>query len=228
MNYIATWKEVILASLQNIWGNVVGFLPEFVGALVVLLVGISFASLLGRGAKKVMHYTHVDKLVERVGLDKKFENIGMHLSVSGVVGWIVEWFFIVVVLIAVVDILHLDQVTQFLKDVALYIPNVVVAVIILVIGLVIGQFTYQIVGKSAHASHLTQSSADILAALSKWSIVIFSLMAGLSQLGIATGLIQILFTGLVAMLALAFGLAFGLGGKEAAQHYLEELRHKGK
>lgn len=226
MNYFETWNEAIKASLQNIWGKVTGLVPELIGAIVVFIIGLIAASLLGKLVKKIVNYTHIDKLVHKLGIAAKFENVGVHFSISGIVGWIVKWFFIIVTLIAVVDILKLTQITQFLQDVALYIPNVVVAVIILVIGLVIGQFVYQIVEKSSKASHLTSSVGDALAAIAKWAIVIFALMASLSQLSIATKLIEILFTGFIAMLAIAFGLSFGLGGKEKASKFLEGMGKK--
>lgn len=226
MNYFKTWNEAILASLHNIWAKIVYFIPEFIGALLILIIGLIIAGGLGKLAKKLIHYTRVDKVVHKIGLAGKFENLGMQLSVSGIIGWIVKWFFIVVTLIAAVDILKLTQVTNFLEDVALYIPNVVVAVVILVIGLVIGQFAYQVVEKSTKASHLTRASAHSLAAIAKWAIVIFSLMASLSQLKIASRLIEILFTGFVAMLALALGLAFGLGGRDKASKFLEDMEKK--
>lgn len=226
MDYFTTWNEAVVASIQNIWAKIATFVPALAGALLVLIIGLLVASVLGKVAKRLVHYTHVDKLFHKLGIAGKFEDVGIRLSIAGIVGWIIKWFFIVVVLIAVVDILHLEQVTNFLQDVALYIPNVVVAVIILVIGLVIGQFTYQVVEKSAKASHLTAHAGEILAALAKWAIVIFAFMAGLTQLKIATGLIEILFTGFVAMLALALGLAFGLGGREKAAKYLENLGKK--
>ena len=223
MNYFTTWNEAFKASLLNIWAKVVSLAPELLGALLVLLVGLIVAALLGTLAKKLVAYTHVDKLFHKLGVAERLENLGVHFSVSAIVGWIVKWFFIVVVLIAVVDILHLQQVTQFLHDVALYIPNVIVAVVILVIGLLIGQFVYQIVEKSTKASHLSSRSAHAVAAIAKWSIVIFALLASLTQLSIATRLIEILFTGFVAMLALALGLSFGLGGKEHAKKFLDDM-----
>lgn len=227
MEYFKSWNDAVVASLQNVWTKIISYVPEILGALVILIVGLIVASLLGKLVKKLVHYTHVDKAIARVGVTQKFEDIGVHFSVSAIVGWIVKWFFIVVTLIAVVDILHLEQVNLFLQDVALYIPNVIVAVVILVIGLIIGQFTYQVIEKSTKASHLTAASGHVLAMLGKWAIIIFSLMAGLSQLHIATQLIEILFTGLVAMLALAFGLAFGLGGRDKATKFLDEVSKKG-
>jgi hypothetical protein len=226
MNYFQNWNAAITASLQNIWTKIVAFVPEVLGALVIIVIGLIVAGALGKLAKKLVHLTHVDALAQKIGLSRRFEDAGIKFSISGVIGWIVKWFFIIVTLIAAVDILKLQQVTKFLQDVALYIPNVIVAVVILVIGLVIGQFSYQIVEKTAKASHLTAHIGDVLAAIAKWSIVIFALMASLTQLSIATRLIEILFTGFVAMLALALGLSFGLGGREKASRFLEKLGGK--
>lgn len=102
-------------------------------------------------------------------------------------------------------------------------PNVIVAVIILAVGLVLGQFIYDVVEKSAKASKVTKHTADILAAIAKWSITIFALLTALVQLGVAPNLIEILFTGFVAALALGLGLAFGLGGKEHASRWLTKV-----
>lgn len=226
MDYFKTWNEAITHSIQNIWAKVASFIPELVGALLILIIGLLIASLLGKVVKKLVNYTHVDKIFHKLGIANRFENLGITFNVGGLVGWIVKWFFVVVTLIAAVDVLHLPQVTSFLQDVALYIPNVMVAVIILVIGLIIGQFAFQLVDKSAKAYHLTASSSEALAAITKWAIVIFSFMASLSQLNIATHLIEILFQGFVAMLAISFGLAFGLGGKEKAGKFLDNIDRK--
>ncbi|HLG25426.1 MAG TPA: hypothetical protein VI588_01360, partial [Candidatus Gracilibacteria bacterium] len=165
----------------------------------------------------------VDMLVHKIDATKKLEEAGMKVSFSLLIGWIIKWFIIIVTLIAVVDILQLTQVTDFLQSVALYIPNVIVAVVILAIGLVVGQFTYDVVEKSAKASHVTKHTADSLAVIAKWSLIVFSVLAALVQLGVATNLIEILFTGLVAMLTISMGLAFGLGGKEHATHWLNTV-----
>mgnify|MGYP001617622362 FL=1 len=154
---------------------------------------------------------------------EKCEALGLRFALSNFVGWIVKWFFIVVILIAVTDFLGWTQVTDFLSEVALYIPNVIIAVVILTVGLVMGQFVHNVVEKSIKVSGSPTPAYKPLAALSKWAIIIFALLASLVQLGVATALIQILFTGLVAMLAIAGGLAFGLGGKEKASKWLDTI-----
>lgn len=222
MNYFENWNEAVVASLQNLWAKIVAFIPELVGALVILILGLILAHGLSKLAYKLIELTKVDDLVKKIDATKKLKQAGVKVSFAALLGWVVKWFIIVVTLIAVVDILQLEQVSAFLEDVALYLPHVVVAVVILAIGLVVGQFVYDVVEKAAKTAHVTKHTADTLAGLAKWSIVIFTLLASLVQLGVATNLIEILFTGLVAMLALAFGLAFGLGGKEQASKWLDK------
>jgi hypothetical protein len=125
---------------------------------------------------------------------------------------------------AATDILGLNQVTSFLNNTLLYLPNVVVATIILSIAFLLGSFVYTIVRSSTKAAGVM--SATLLATIIKWSIVVFGLLAALLQLGIATSLVNTIFIGLVAALSLAIGLAFGLGGKEEAALILKKLREE--
>lgn len=226
MNYFADWNEAVVASLQNLWAKIIAFVPELLGALIVLLLGLILAHGLSKLAYKLIQLTKVDDLVKKIDATKRLKEAGVKLSFAALIAWIIKWFIIIVTLIAVVDILKLQKINEFLQDVARYLPNVIVAVIILAIGLVVGQFIYDVVEKSAKTAHVTKHTADSLAALAKWSIVIFTLLASLVQLGVATNLIEILFTGLVAMLALGFGLAFGLGGKEHASKWLDKAIKK--
>ncbi len=223
MNYFQSWNDAIVASFQNLWVKIIAFVPELLAALVILIIGLFLSSVLSKLAKKLVDFTKVDKLVNKIDATKKLEEAGLKISFSNMIAWIVKWFFILITLITVVDILKLEQVNSFLSDIAMYVPNVVVAVIILAIGLVLGQFIHDVVEKSAKASKVTKHTADMLAIVAKWSIIVFALLAALVQLGVATNLINILFTGLVAMLALAFGLAFGLGGKASAAAWLEKI-----
>jgi hypothetical protein len=223
MNYFQSWNDAVTASVQNLWNQVIAFVPNLVGALLVLIVGLILANVLSKLAHKLVMLTKVDSVVHKIDTARKMEEMGIKFSVSGLIAWLIKWFFIIVTLIAVVNILSLTEVTAFLNDVARYIPNVVVAVIILAVGMVVGQFVHDVVEKSTKASHVTAHTAHSLSSIAKWAIVLFSLMASLSQLQVARELIQIFFTGLVAMLAIAFGLAFGLGGKEKAAHWLDKV-----
>lgn len=212
-----------MIALQNVWIKFVAYLPEVLGALLVLIVGLIVAAVLGRLVKKLITFTKIDKLLSTNQFFKQMEESELKFTFAGLIGWIVKWFFIIVFLIAVADILRWQQVNVFLRDIALYIPRVVIAVVILMIGLMAGKFLYDVVKKSVGVSKLPHASVGPLATLAKWAVFIFAFLAALVQLGIATSLIEILFTGLVAMLAIAGGLAFGLGGKDKAREWLEKL-----
>ncbi len=216
------WGDAISASLQNVWAQFLNGLPAFLAAVVVLIIGILIASFLGRLVKKVLDMGKIDDLVNRTGVNRE---LGTSISITSLIAWVVKWFFIIVTLLAVVNILNIEQVTAFLNQVLVYIPNVVVAIIILALGLIAGNFVHGVVDSTSRASGMSAAATSALSAISKWAIVVFALMAALVQLGIAADLIRILFTGFVAMVALAGGLAFGLGGREKASRWLDKIKH---
>jgi hypothetical protein len=218
-----SWSDTITQSFQDLWDSVIGALPTFLAAIVVLIVGLALASALGKIAARILRVTKIDNLLEKFRLSERFSTSGVRFSITGLVGWVIKWFVIIVTLIAFAEILEWSQLTDFLTRVALYVPNVLVAIFIITIGLIFGRYIGEVVQKGVSASRLPTSSASFLKMLAEWSIIIFSVMAALTQLGIAAGLIQVLFTGLVAALAIAFGLAFGLGGRDKAQSLLEKL-----
>jgi hypothetical protein len=138
-----------------------------------------------------------------------------------VLAWLVKWFLILVTLIAVADILQLNSFNDFLVQIAQYFPSVVVAVLILVAGIVFGNGVADVIHKVLKSSEL--GVGRIVATVAQWAIVIFAIMAALVQLHIAPTLINTLFTGIVFMLALAGGLSMGLGGKQAAESFINNL-----
>ncbi len=215
---------IIESAFADLWGSLVLFFPRLVGALVVFLVGLIVAWLLKSLVIRVCDVLKLDLLAEKLEVKQGFARAGMKLHVGAVLGFIVKWFVVVVFLVASSDILGWTEVTNFLSQVVYYLPNVIIAVIILLVGILVANFTRNVVKTAVEAAKL--ESADFLASISRWSILIFSFMAALVQLQIAQDLIRILFTGLVAMLAIGGGLAFGLGGKEHAGRFLTKLRRE--
>ncbi len=213
---------VIQLAFADLWSSLILFLPRFVGAIIVLIIGVIVANILRKVIMKISEVIKLDEIAVKLEVKKTFEQSGVRLHIGKLLGWIIKWFFIVVFLIAAADILRWDQVTVFLRDVVLYLPNVIISVVILLVGVLLANFVNSIVRTAVEAAKL--SSAAFLAGISKWAILIFSFMAALVQLGIAEDLIRVLFTGLVGMLALAGGLAFGLGGREHATKFLNRLR----
>ncbi len=220
------WLETIINSLEEVWYRLAEFLPDLLLAIIVLAIGLLLAGWLGKLANKIITFIKLDEALAKSGFSPKVEAAGIKFNLASLIGWLVKWFFIVVVLITVADILNWKQITEFLNAVVLYIPNVFIAIIILTVGLVAAHFVYNVVERTISVSKAPVVTIRPLATLSKWSIVIFAILAALVQLGIATSLIEILFTGLVAMLALAGGLAFGLGGKEKASRWLDAIERE--
>lgn len=215
-------SEVLQGPLLELWETLVAYLPNLLGAIVVFFIGVIVALVLRSVVVKVILLLRIDELAKRLEITSQFERAGLRLHIGGLLGWIVKWFIIIIALIAATDILGWDQVTNYLQQVVLFIPNVIIAVIILLTGILLANFVQNVVKTAVEAAKL--SSADFLSGVAKWAILVFTLMVALVQLQIAPELIQVLFTGLVAMLALAGGLAFGLGGKEHAHRFLNRLQ----
>lgn len=224
MNGVQTWGEAITMSLIGLWERFINFLPALLGAIIVFVLGWIVASVLGKLIAKAIKAAHIDHALEKVGFNKKLKEIGISETASEMIGGIIKWFFVLVFLMAATNILGLVQVTDYLNNILLYIPNVVVAVVILTIAFLVGELVYNIVKGSTRAAGVM--SATLLATLTKWSIIIFGVLAALIQLGIATSLVSTIFVGIVAALSLATGLAFGLGGKDEAAMILKKLREE--
>lgn len=218
---LQTWGDVIVASLQQSWAAVAGFLPLFIGALVIFIIGWVVASALGRLVAEVVKALRVDALLSQLEVEKALERGGVRLNSGAFIGALVKWFLVIVFLLAAVNILGLAQVSDFLGQVLLYIPNVVVAALILVIALKVAEVVERAARASVEAAGMRGAVVGVMA---RWAIWVFAVIAALLQLGVATLLLQTVVTGLVAMLALAFGLAFGLGGRDAAAAFIDKMR----
>ena len=220
---LQTWGDVLVASFQQLWTGVIGFIPQLVVALIIFIVGWVIALALDRVVSQIFRALKVDRALQGIGIEEPLSRAGWRLDSGAFVGALVKWFVIIVFLVAAVDVLGLTQVNVFLSDVVLvYLPKVIVSAIILVAAAVIADITQRVVMGSAKAAHLP--SAGFLGGVSKWAIWIFALLAALFQLGIAGPLVQTLFTGAIAAISLAVGLSFGLGGKEAAEKFIARLR----
>ena len=216
------WNEIIIMSFQNVWLQVADFLPKLVAAIVIFVVGLIVAIAIGKLIRLIVKNLQIDTLLEKIGVTAFFQKGEIQFSFSALMGWLVKWFLIVVFLIAAAESLGLSQITEFLNAVVAYFPNVIVAVVILTIGIVLGDFIQDWFKKFLEANKI--ATAHFLAGIAKWVIVIFSVLAALNQLKIATSLINTLFTGFVAMVTIAGGLAFGLGGKDWAEKLISQIR----
>lgn len=213
---------MVVGSLQNLWIGFIGTLASIVGALVILIIGLIVAAGIGALVEKVVNMVKLDKLLVSLGLQEYFERANMKVNSGKFFRKLVYWFLVVVFLLAATDVLGFYSLSGFLREVLLYVPNVIVAVLIMLSAFVIGHFLRNVVRASVKSAHL--HGAGFLASLTWWAVVIFGILAAFSQLGVAVAVVNALITGLIAMLALAFGLAFGLGGKDYAASLIAKLR----
>lgn len=223
MNTVTSWGDAINNSLDNIWTGFVDFLPRFIGAVLIFVIGWIIAVLIGNLVQKIVKYLWVDRLLHKIKVKEAVERTGIKIDVAQALGLITKWFLIFVFLTASTDVMGWNEVTNFLRRFVNYLPNVIIAVIIFTLGIMFANWAQSVVKRSVAAYKFF--SPELVSAVAKWSIIIFSLLAALIQLRVAPGLLQTLFTGIIAMLAIAGGLAFGLGGKEYAQKMLGKL-HK--
>jgi small-conductance mechanosensitive channel len=224
-NAAFSWSDAIVVSFQNMWVGVISFLPSLIAAILILIVGWLVGAVIGRVVYQIMRSIKVDEALRKAGLENLLQKGGIKLDSGHFVGSLVKWFIIVVFLVAAFDTLGLTQVNEFLKDVILYyLPQVIVAVLILLVAVVIADVMQRIVVASSKAAHLR--SANFLGSVTKWSIWVFAVFIALDQLGIATHFVQMLFTGVIIAISLALGLSFGLGGQEAASRFLGRMREE--
>lgn len=220
---INTWGDVLTRSFQDLWIGVVDFIPSFVVAFVIFILGWIIGAVLGKAVAQIVQALKIDNALRSAGFESAVSRAGFKLDSGAFLGALVKWFIIIVFLVASLDVLGLTQVNVFLQQIVLlFLPNVIVAVLIMLVAVVIAEAMQNIVVGSARAANMR--SANFLGTLTRWSIWVFAGLAALFQLGVAVAFIQTLFTGVVIAIALAFGLSFGLGGQKAASDYLDKLK----
>lgn len=222
MMFIQTWGEVFSQSLLGLWYGFISFVPGLLGAIILFVLGWVIGSILGKAIAELAAVLKVDKLFDSAGANEFMSRAGLKFKVSGFIGGIVKWFIIIVFLMASLQIVGLTQVNDFLREAVLYyLPKVVIASLVLVIATILADAMKKLVSASAQAANVR--SAHMLGSITLYAIWIFAFIIALSELGIATAFMQILFTGFIAALAIALGLAFGLGGKDAASRAIEKI-----
>jgi small-conductance mechanosensitive channel len=212
----------IQAAFASLWAEVLMFLPTIIIALLVLIVGWLLGGTLKRVIESVFQRMKVNEALDAAGVDALTERAGYTLRAGVFVGTLVKWFIIAVFFVAALDILQLHQVTTFVRDVVIgYLPNVIVAVLILLAASVLANGVSTVVTSAVRASRM--GAPEMFGKISYYAIITFAILAVLNQLKIAPELVQMLFAGLVFALSLALGLAFGLGGRDTAARYLERV-----
>jgi len=224
MTQVTMWTDVTTTAIQNAWAKVVAFLPNVIGALLIIIVGLVVAAALKRLIVELFKVLKIEDFSEKIGFAGILRQAGLETTLTAMVATFVKWVVIIVFLLPAAEVLNLNQISKLFYDVLGYIPNVIVAVAILFFGTLLADFVASLVRGSA--SLAKSKSAKLLAGVAKYAIVVFSLLMALGQLKIATEFLQILMWGVVGFFVISGAIAFGLGAKGVAEKIIEEFYNK--
>ncbi len=222
--YNQVFSDTFTQSLNFVWTNMAVYIPRLFLAVALFIAFWVVAVSLERIIERLTAKIKADEFLKRVGLGFLAQKAGMQLNAGKFIGAIIKWFFIIAGLLVASNMVGLNQVANFLTAILFYIPNIAVAAIILVAGSMLADFLGKTTGASVSASGLR--SGPFVSKTVRWSVFIFTFIAALDQLGIAPTFINTLYIGLVAMIAIAGGLAFGLGGKEHASEFIAKIKRE--
>ncbi|MHC4647391.1 MAG: mechanosensitive ion channel family protein [Planctomycetota bacterium] len=217
-------ESLVVEPIREMVTRILGYLPTMLGALVILVVGWIVAKTLRGMVNKLLKATHFDKLADKAGISEILVKGGLKTSAREVLSNLVYWLAIIMVLVMVVNALGLPQASAVLESLFAYIPNVIGALFVLVVGMFLANFVSGIVRTAAGNASLPRP--EMFAGVSRWAIIIFAATISLRELGIATLLVTTTFNIVLAGVCLALALAFGLGGREVASKYLDEWQKR--
>ena len=214
-----SFTDTLIASFRDAFSMILGAIPRILGFIVVVAIGWFVSTLLARAVLGLLRAIRFDELMQRSGIADFMNKMATGTDSAGIVAGIVKWIVRVVVLLVAFDVLGLPAVSDVMRQLLLWLPNLVVAIFVLFIGGIAARAIANIVrGATAEAGF---ANPETLANVVRTTVWAFAIVVAINQLGIATNLINTLFTGFVGALALAAGLAFGLGGRDLASRSLE-------
>lgn len=216
------WFTAVSDSWITIWDRFVNFLPNLIGAAIILVIGWIAAMLVAILIDRLFRIIGLQTLFEKAKVEDIIKKGNIDKDATALLASVAKWIIYLVSFIAAANTLRLPDVANFLDRILAYLPAVVASAAILLIGLVLAHFLANVIKGSLSAAGFTM--ADAVSSITRYAIIVFTFLAVLVQLGIAESLIRTMFIGFVAFLAIAGGLAFGLGGKDTAQEILEKIR----
>ena len=219
MTGVTDWGDALFLSLTNALNTFLAAIPQVIGALLIIIIGWVISNLLARIVRELLERGGADRLFAKHGgavYGTRSSAFQPSLIASEIVKWIVRFIF----LVAAANVLGMPQVSLLLNQVLLWIPNLLVAAVILLVAPLLARFVRGAI--EVGAGQMGFSNAALLGRIAEIAIVAFSVLVAINQLGIAADLINILFIGVVAAVSLAFGLAFGLCGRDVAARITQD------
>ncbi|MEA4910584.1 hypothetical protein SDC9_07931 [bioreactor metagenome] len=212
--------NILGQELITVSSKMVAFLPNFLIGVLILLIGWLFGVILGRATIHIFDILGLDNFFGKAGLNRLSRKSGYRLSLGVIFGAIVRWTVIIAFALAAANVFGLHYVSSFLIGILNYLPSVFIAGFIIVIGTVLANFVEKLIDGSVRAAGLKVSIAGTIA---RYAIMLTAVLAALNQLDIVTTFTNAIFIGFIGAISLALGLAFGLGGKEAAARAIDKI-----
>lgn len=217
---ISALQASLTVTLTNLLGSIFAFFPKFLAALLIFVFGITIARFTKRLVIKSLEKIRLSAEVEKTPIQSFLKNAEVTTKIEVIIANMIYWILILLVLQTSITILGLSAVSEILRRILLYIPNIFSAVLILFFGVLLAGLAETLVKGAVKA--VGGVSARLLGTITSYLVMVVAVMASISELGIAQAFITTLFTGLVASLAIAFGLAFGLGSKDTVSKFMDE------
>lgn len=221
---MTSWYNITIGALEDLWEGFVEFIPELVGALIVLIVGCFIAIWVGKGIAELLKRLKFDKIFETSRWREALNQADFKMRVSSFIGAIVKWILIIVFLLAAVEILGLTAFANFLSDVVNWLPNLFIAAAIFAVAAVVAEYSEKILRLIVGRMRL--GATRVLGGIIRSAVWIFAVLMILSQLGVTPEIVHAVVYGFVGLIALSGALAFGLGGRDLAKETLGSLKEK--
>jgi len=225
MNQLRNMGEATWYSFTQALNTFMSFLPSLLVAFIVLVVGWFIAGFLGRLIARGLNAIGLERAVERSGIGRFIEQSGSRWTMSEIIAALIQWSIFLIFIQAAASLIGMAQITAIINSVILFIPKLIVALAIIVIGSLIARLVAGVVRGSL--AEMEVGSAGLFAKLAQYAIVGFAIVAALNQIGVAQTVVNTLLIGLIGSLSLALGLAFGLGGREVAAQITRSWYNKG-
>lgn len=223
---VTNWGAAIMTSLTAALSLFLAAIPRIIGFIVILIIGWLISGILAAAVAALLRAVRFNDLAQRSGLSGFVQNMGVRRDAAGVLADVVKWFVRLIVLVVAFDALGLPAVSAVFQQFLLWIPNLVVAVVVLVIaGLAANALGDLIRGATAQAGF---TNPDVLATIARVAVWAFGIVIAVNQIGVAQTLVNTLFMGFIGALALAAGLAFGLGGRDTAAQIVDGWYRRGR
>jgi Conserved TM helix len=201
-------------TLMQLLNQVLLYVPKVISALIILIIGYIIARIVRGLVTKGLRLVHFDQVTDRAGITAMLQRAGSKMDGARLLGTIAFWWIFLMFIVNALDALALPTITAYLTLLLGFIPKLFVAFLIVVVGALIANVVAGAIRGATVETGTTMSG--LLGALARWFILLFAVLAAVTQLGIAQSMIFILFASALGMVALAGGLAFGLGGRETA------------